>query len=147
MARIVGPLMGAPGDSTRRTSTAELPLGTVAYGEAGKEYEYVKAGGAIAQYAAVSFESGGGTVVESSALTGYLVGVADAAFSSGQYGFVQTRGQCTAKVVNSTTALLPIGPCATAGVLDDVVETTPAGGSLAVALATGAATGSLIYLR
>lgn len=147
MARITGPVMGTTGDSTRRTTTAEHPLGTRAYGADGAEFVYVKAGEAIAQYAGVSYAANAATVVESTELTDVLLGVADTAFSSGDYGWVQTRGLCTAKVVDSTTAKLPVGPCATAGVLDDIAETVIAGTTHAVAVATGAATGSLVYLR
>jgi hypothetical protein len=149
MARLTGPVMGTPGDSTRRTTTQELPIGTVAFGEAGKEFEYVRAGAAIAQYAAVKLDvsDGGATVIETAAVTDHLLGIADAAFAEDEYGFVQTRGRCTAKVEDATTAGLPLQPSAAGGILEATAETTPAGGSNAVALATGNDAGSAIYLR
>lgn len=148
MARLTGPSMGFPGDSTRRTTTAELPLGTIAYGQA-SEWVYVKAGAAIAQYAACIFQgsaAGFDDVRECGAVTNFIVGVADAAFASGAYGFIQTKGVCTAKVHASDTALLPVGGSTDAGVLLTVAETVPAGGKSIVPLVTGVAAGSAVYL-
>ena len=148
MARLTGPTFGTPGDSTRRTTTAELPLGSIAYGP-GTEWVYVKAGAAIAQYAACIFQGstlGFDDVRECGAVTNFIVGVADAAFASGDYGFIQTKGVAKAKVHASDTALLPVGGSTDAGVLLTVAETVPAGGKSIVPLVTGVAAGSNVYL-
>lgn len=149
MARLTGPLMGTPGDSTRRTTTAELPLGTIAFG-ANSEWVYVKAGAAITQYAACKFQgsaAGFDDVRECAATTNFIVGVADAAFDSGAYGFLQTKGVCTCKVKASDTALLPLGGYGTGtGLLTTVAETVPGGLKPIVALVTGVAAGSAVYL-
>lgn len=149
MARLTGPYAGFPGDSTRRTTVAELPLGTEVEGVGGSRWVYVRAGGAIAQYAAVVFEGsalGFDQVVETSAVTDLILGVADAAFADLEYGFVQTHGVAKAKVHASDTALLPLGGSTAAGILLTVAETVPAGGKSIVALVTGVAAGSAVYL-
>lgn len=149
MARLTGPYAGYPGDTTRRTLTPELPLGTTAHGVNGSEWVYVRAGAAIAQYDAVIFEgsaAGFDQVVPSGAVTNLILGVADAAFADLDYGFVQTKGHATCKVNVGDTALLPLGGSAVAGTLTTVAETVPAGGKPVVALVTGVAAGSDVYL-
>jgi hypothetical protein len=141
--------VGFVGDSTRRTTTQEMPLGTKAYGPSGSEYVYVKAGASIAQYDACTFQgsaTGYDDVRPTSATQQYIVGVADTAFSSGDYGFLQSKGVCTCKVNTSDAAGSLLVTKATAGTL-----TLAAASSLpstpAVALVTGAAAGSAIVLR
>jgi len=96
MARLTGPYIGFTGDSTRRTTTQEFPLGTRAIAENGKEYTYVKAGAAIAAKEAVNFQLsalGFDDVRKSAAAVDkFVLGLADTAFSSGDYGWVLTRG-------------------------------------------------------
>lgn len=149
MARLTGPYQGFTGDSTRRTTTQELPLGTKAYGPSGQEYVYIKAGATIAQYDACTFQgsaAGYDDVRPTSATQQYIVGVADTAFSANQYGFIQSKGVCTCKVNASDAAGSLLVTMAAAGKL-----TLAVAGSLpstpAVALVTGVAAGSAIVLR
>lgn len=148
MARLTGPVMGTPGDSTRRTTSQELPLGTIAYGP-GTEWVYIKAGASIAAYDGVRFQgsaSGYDDVRPTSATDQGVIGVADAAFASGEYGFVQTRGVATAKVVNATAAGSILHSGATAGTLELAVAASDLHNKAIVALVTGVATGSAVCL-
>lgn len=148
MARITGTISGVTGDTTRRTTTQEFPLGEFAFSQTGK-WQYVRAGATIAQYDAVVMEgsaAGYDAVVPTSAVTDLVVGVADAAFADEEYGWIQVQGVCTAKVNEGDTALLPVGGSASAGVLTTYGETVPCGGKPIVALVTGVATGSEVYL-
>lgn len=107
MARLTGLLSGYPGDTTRRTTTKELPLGTLAYDELGNEYVYVKAGAAIAINKAVTFTLsalGMDDVVATSAVDQHILGVATTAFASGEYGFVLKRGVARVLATNNIAA-------------------------------------------
>lgn len=135
--------------STTRDTTAKLTLGTVAYDDAGAEYRYVKAGAAIAQYDAVTFNgsaSGFDDVRKTSAVNQLVLGVATAAFNSNEYGFVQTRGVATVKVVDATAAKALLASTATAGVLGIAVNTDLQGRG-ACALVTGVSTGSAVFFQ
>lgn len=68
-------------DSLRRTTYREFKLGTVERGEGNKVMVYGVASGAISA-GACDIDLGSGTITEG---TGYS---ADAAFASGEYGFV-----------------------------------------------------------
>lgn len=149
MARLTGPVMGVPGDSTRRTTTQELPLGTIAYGP-GTEWVYVKAGAAVAQYDAVKFNGsalGFDDVRPVTNVNEYVLGVADAAFDSAAYGFVQTKGVATCKVITATAAGSVLVADATDGTLKLATEAESLAGNRGiVALVTGVAAGSGVYL-
>lgn len=93
----------AQGDSTTRSQTAPpYPLGTLARDASGNEYTLVKAGAAIAVNEAVRFNAGLGDVRVTSATQQLVFGVADAAFASGDFGWLLTRGSVTCKVVAAT---------------------------------------------
>jgi hypothetical protein len=150
MARLTGPITATPGDSTRRTTTQELPLGTRVIGAGGSEWVYVKAGAAIAQYDPCRFQGsadGYDDVRPTSAAQQFVVGVADAAFASGEYGFIQVRGKATCKVVVGTAAGSLLVTGAVANQLELADATDFAGAVAAVALVTGVAAGSAIVLR
>ena len=150
MARLTGPVHGTPGDSTRRTTTAELPVGTRVHGIGGSVWVYVKAGAAIAQYDACKCNgsaAGYDDVRPTAAISELAIGVADAAFSSGDYGFIQVEGVCTCKVVAATAAGSLLVTSATAGTLKLATEAESlAGARGAAALVTGVAAGSAIIL-
>jgi hypothetical protein len=81
-----------------------------------------------------------------SAVSQGVLGVATEAFSSGDYGFVQTRGVVPlCKCVNGTAAGALLGSTGTAGTLGLAVNTDLQGRG-AVALVTGVAAGSAIVL-
>lgn len=149
MARLSGPYLGVSGDTTRRTTTQEMPYGAVAFGPDGSSWVYVKAGATIAQYDAVRFQGsslGYDDVRPTSAAQQYVIGVADAGFASGEFGFVQQSGRAVAKVINSTAAGSCLSPGTTAGTLELSDATDLSGNRPAVALVTGVATGSAVVL-
>lgn len=150
MARLTGAYVGFPGDSTRRTTTQELPLGAKAHGPTGEEYIYVKAGAAIAQYDACRHAGsalGHDDVRPTSAANQLVVGVADTAFASGEYGFIQSRGVAICKVVAATAAGSLLVTNGTAGTLALATAAELAGASAASANVTGVAAGSAVYLK
>lgn len=146
---------GFPGvDSTSRHTTEQIPLGTKGYDQAGNEYVFVKAGAPIAVNDAVTFQGsavGYDDVRPTSARQQMVVGAATAAFTAGQFGFIQTRGVATIKVIAATAAGSLLVSGTTAGTLALAVELDAgvddlAGARGASALVTGVATGSAVYL-
>jgi hypothetical protein len=151
MARLSGPYHGFPGDTTRRSTTAEFPLGARALTPEGSEYVYVQAGAAIAQYDAVKLNGSAAGFDDVRPVTNaneFVLGVADAAFAADEYGFIQTRGVATCKVVASTAAGSPLVADATDGTLKLATEAESLAGNRGiVALVTGVAAGSAVYLH
>lgn len=148
-------LTGTPGateilDPTFRSTTQKAPLGSRAWDQDGKEYVYVKAGAVIALNDAVMFQNSAAgfddvrTISAAAQVT--CVGVATAAFASLEFGYVQTRGVCTCKVVVATAAgSALVSGTTTAGTLEISVAGSLQSGR-AVALVTGVAAGSAICL-
>lgn len=155
MANFTGLPVGMPVDSTARSASAELPLGTKAYDSLGNEYTYCKAGAAISAKEAVQLNGSalGWDDVRKTPTTAtiHVVGVATAAFAtSAPYGFIQTKGVCTALVKNSEAAGITVG-CSTtaAGTLEAVAATVPAGLRSVHVLVAGtesATVGATVYL-
>jgi hypothetical protein len=126
-------------------AAAEHTPGEVTLGANGSQWIYVKAGGAIAQYDYVcideAFTALAGTKANVDA--GHAIGFAQAAFASGEYGWVALQGRGTVKVnvLASCAADAALYSSATAGKLDDdstsqtavpgVVITSSNGGSTA----------------
>jgi hypothetical protein len=140
---------GAPHNDTERSTVQLFPLGARVFDKDGGEYTYVKAGASIAKNDAVRFAGsslGYDDVRPTSAVSQGVLGVATEAFSSGDYGFVQTRGVVPlCKCVNGTAAGALLGSTGTAGTLGLAVNTDLQGRG-AVALVTGVAAGSAIVL-
>lgn len=139
--------IAVPQASTDRSTTQKFPLGQRAYDALGNEYAYVKAGAAISQYEAVKFNGstlGWDDVRKTAAANEVVIGVADAAFASGEYGFIGVRGVFTVKVVAATAAGSALVSSSTAGTLALAVATDLAGQKGAVALATGSTSGSAV---
>jgi hypothetical protein len=136
------------GSDTTRSTTALAPLGMKAFGPTGEEFRYVKAGAAIALYDAVRFQGsalGWDDIRPTSAANQVVVGAATAAFDSGAYGFIQTKGVATVKVVVATTAGVNLVSNGTAGTLA-VAQAADTTSGQAVALVTGVAAGSAVAL-
>jgi hypothetical protein len=150
MAQLTGPTEVFPVNSTERSATAQLPLGTKAYDKNGYEYTYVKAGADIAAADAVRFAGsvlGFDDVRPTSAANQYVLGAADGtAFTTGQFGFVKTKGVAVVKTVVSTAAGSLVIPNATAGTLALATTSQIPGQRPIVALVTGVAAGSEVYL-
>lgn len=79
-------------DSTRRSTTTIYPLGTLARDVNGNEYIYVKAGATIVANAPVVPNADLSDVRPTSAVNQAVLGVADAAFASGDNGFIMSKG-------------------------------------------------------
>jgi hypothetical protein len=90
---------------------------------AGNTWVYVKATATIVQYDVVTYDETYITTVApvqtSNAARGDKLGVAAAAFSSGEYGWLQIYGPCTLNVLGSCNANVELTVSATAGDVDD----------------------------
>lgn len=140
----------ATGDAlSHRSTTALHVLGTRRLDTAGNEYTYVKAGATIAQYDACKFNgsaAGYDDVRPTSAAEQVVIGAAQAAFASAEYGWLLTRGIGTVKVVVATAAGSALVPNATAGTLALAVAAGVSFTSV-VALVTGVAAGSAVAIK
>jgi len=120
-ARIVS-LIGA--GATRTTPGQEFALGEVARGDKGTEWIYIQAASAIAQYDAVqideNFSAQPASTTTTDAARGDMIGIAQTAIASGEYGWIARRG--TGLKVNagaSCAANTALNSTGTAGQLDD----------------------------
>jgi hypothetical protein len=127
MANLTGTTGVFPIDSTHRSTTAAVPVGTRAYASGGREYVYVKAGATIAAKDAVRFAgsaTGCDDVRPTSAVDQFTIGAADGtAFASGEYGFILTKGYSTVLATDSIAAGAPVASSATAGLLAAAADT------------------------
>lgn len=110
-------------DTTARSLTQTLRLGTRAYDIDGNEYLYVKAEGAIAATDAVAITTTGGlqeVTQSSNSATGTqgFLGVAVAAFTDEQFGFIQIRGLVASVKTGTVVAGTPLAAATTAGTLN-----------------------------
>lgn len=96
-------------------------LGDRVTDSAGKEWVFVVAGGALAQYDVVVYDEAYSGLALSTAndARGDLVGVAPVAIASGSYGWLQVSGPCLLNVLASCAANVRINTTATGGSLDD----------------------------
>lgn len=121
MANLSCPHASFPVDSTHRSTTQQLPLGTRAFASGGREYVYVKAGAAIAAKDALRFglsATGLDDVRPTSAANQKVIGAADGtAFDSGAYGFMLAKGYSTVLATDSITAGASVISSSTAGLL------------------------------
>jgi hypothetical protein len=135
MARLTGPYVGFPGDSARRTTTQEAPLGTRADAEGGKEYAYVQANGAIIAGSAVKLAASGTApydVVYCTEISELVFGVAEEAFADNEYGWVCTRGVTTCRLVDATAAGSLLVSSTADGVLKLATEAESLAGARAI---------------
>ena len=112
-------MLAAPVDQTTTDDRAGL-LDRYC-GEDGKEWIYVQANGAIAQYDAVGIDEAGQAAPVTKAMLddSWKVGVAQVAFADNEYGYVQIRGVAEVNVLASCAADAILYSSATAGSLDD----------------------------
>lgn len=114
------PLMGV---SLTETPTSQVfKLGTRVMTFDGQEYVYVQASGAIAQYAFVGIDENfqAASLTKTIADDGWMIGVAQVAFTDDDYGWIAVRGaNLTGAVLGSCTADVALYTSATAGYLDD----------------------------
>jgi hypothetical protein len=139
----VTPAMLVKGRARSRT----LSVGTTAFdSKTGYRYVYITAGAAIAQYDACRVVADLSDVRPTSAVNQPVLGVAQAAIASGASGWIQTHGKMTCKVVVATAAGSPLVTNATAGTLALADATGFAAPGRGIALVTGVAAGSAIWL-
>ena len=121
MTGTVGANLTAPFSTT--TDGRMHGLGDRYQDSSGKEWVFVKASAAIAQYDVATYDETYNTTVAplstANDARGDLVGVAAAAFASGEYGWLQIYGPCTMNVLASCAANVRLNTTATAGSLDD----------------------------
>jgi len=148
MAEIKGPGSFAAHDSLTRSTTPRATLGQIVYTEDGA-YMYVRAAGAITASGDAVAPSGliqttGGVVRASSPTLGFL-GIAEAPFASGEYGYIKIKGFADAVVASGTTANSLLQTTTTPGTLGNI---TTSGTAVAVALEanTGAPAQKKVYL-
>ena len=149
MARITGPVaMSAAINSLTRSDTALAPLGQIVPTQDGA-YMYIKAAGAITVSGDAVAPSGllqstGGGVRAASTTLGFI-GVAEAPFASGEYGYIKCKGFVDAMVASGTTANSLLQTTTSSGVLGNI---TTSGTGIAIALEanTGAAAKKKVYL-
>lgn len=96
-------------------------LGDRSTDQDGKDWVFVQASGAIAQYDVVYLTSAyvAATLSTSNDARGNIVAVAPIAFADTEYGWVQVKGPTTMNVKASCAANVRINTTATAGSLDD----------------------------
>lgn len=140
-----GGIAGGYGEDehSRRGQTLWLPVGTRAYDVAGNEYTMVKAGATIALNDACRLNAGLLDVRPTSADNQQVVGIANTAFTSGDYGWLLTRGTAVVKMIAATAINVPLASGGTAGTLKLNVAadigTRPIVSSIAEAAGTGTA--------
>lgn len=98
-------------------------LGDVVCDDAGNEYIYVQANGAITANDVVvvteAYQADQIDTTNSAGALGDRVGVAAATFADDEYGWVQVKGTCTINVGTSAAANTKLNTTATAGRVDD----------------------------
>lgn len=146
MAKLTGPVLATPAeDSLSRFSTEVISVGTRAFSADG-EYLFVKAGGAItASGDPVSVDGLLSAVKRGDADVGAFIGVAEAPFASGEYGWIKTRGSVDAVVASGTAAGDELELSGTVGELKPLTTSGAAVGK-ALAANTGAAAKKAVIL-
>jgi hypothetical protein len=120
MAILTGAHLAAPCNDLKRSTTALASLGSKALDESGNEYRYIKAGAAIAATDAVRFQGsalGYDDVRPISAVAQPVIGIATAAFASGDYGYVLVNGVGSVKTAGAIAANVALVSSAVAGTL------------------------------
>ena len=115
-------------DFTRVTADPEFTLGTTVRSSDGGEWTYVKAGTALTQYdfAGIDENFSAAPLTDAIALDGWIVGVAQVAFTVNYYGWLPTRGANISGTVGASCAAdVDLWTSATGGVLDDDSTTIP----------------------
>ncbi len=130
MATLIG--FNADLVDTALTSGKTFNPGDVAEDHNGKQFVYVKASSAIAQYDVATYDETYITTVApvttTNGVRGDKLGVAAVAIASGSYGWLQIYGPCTINVAASCAPNVELTMTSVAGVLDDATT-----GSLDVA--------------
>lgn len=130
---------------TQPTSTANAGMLNRFCAKDGKEYAYVQANGAIAQYDVVGIDEAGQAAPLTKAMAddGWKIGVAQVAFADNEFGYVQIRGVTTMNVLASCAADTVLYTSATAGSLDDTSTSQTKIAGIVATVADGGSGGSV----
>lgn len=130
---LTGPVMLTPAkDSGTRSTTALAAVNSRAYSEDG-EFVYVKAGGAITTSGdPVSLSGTLSAVLRGDLDVGAFIGIAEAPFASGEYGYIRVKGPASVVVESGAVAGDSLQLSGTVGKLK---KTTSSGDQIATALA------------
>jgi hypothetical protein len=130
------------GDDTARHS-----LGTTAWGNDGTCFMYVEFGSAVTAYHWVAIDEAHLALVGTSALADafHRIGIAQAAYTSAEYGWVAIAGTVTAAFDGTATADISLYTAATSGQFSDVTSGAEIEGiTLVTAVSTQAQTAEVI---
>lgn len=147
---VTSTLLGVNVTETPTTNETGMALGTTVQATDNQEYTYVRAGSAITQYFWVGIDEDflAYPLTKGMADDGWIIGAAQVAFASGDYGWIVTKGaNITGRVAASCAADVPLYTTGTAGVLDDTVTSqTKIDGVVAVGASTSAASNREVLL-
>lgn len=152
---MAGPYLNSGPFKTKITDTDAIgpreELGVWRF-EAGKILRYVKAAGAVipageavrVDHSVTTAALIGNQVVQTSAATNILYGIAEATLASLNFGWVTVYGPATARVDTDAAAGSGLGPSTSTGVL--TIRNTSHFNTGAVALAAGLSAGSAVFV-
>lgn len=131
MTTLIGTNLSAVTFSTATSTSPVLgggkgfSVGTRHTNNDGKEYVFIQANSAVSQYDVVNIphDAAGPFIAVSYATSvgasGQEIGVAQYALASGDYGWVQVKGNCRVNVLGSCAKNVTLWSTTTAGALDD----------------------------
>lgn len=101
-------------------------VGDVSTDSSGNDWVFVQAGAAISLYDTVAVDTtfAANPISNANASAPVFVGVAAVAFASGEYGWVQQRGNCTIRVLASAAKNAALHTTVTGGQLDTTTIST-----------------------
>jgi hypothetical protein len=133
----IGSQFGTP------TTAAEFKLGECNVGSDGTEWVYVQASGAVSQYDAVAIDEDfqARALTKALADAGHTIGVAQAAFTDDQYGWVALKGtNISVNVLSSCASDSQLYTTGTSGKLDDASTNQTAIDGIVITTAASGAT-------
>ena len=117
----------------------------------GNVFRFVQASGTVAQFDVVAIDSAGVAQAITKALadTGPMVGVAQAALSSAEYGWAQVIGVTSINVLSTCSAGIALYTSGTAGKLDDTTtsQTKIAGVQIVANVTAATSTAAILATR
>lgn len=143
-------LLGVNLTDTPTSNVTGLELGTTVSAANNQEYTYVVAGSAITvdYWVGIDEDFNAYPLTKAMADDGWIIGVAQVAFASGDYGWVATKGaNLLGRLAAACAADVSLYTTGTAGVLDDAsTGQTKIDGVVAVGASTAAASNREVML-
>lgn len=127
MSTIIGAKLSSSLSAAEATTEGKgFGLGDRHTDHAGNEYVYVEAGAAITIYDTVHVSGAyvANSLTPALALTAGFIGHAQVAFTTGERGWVMTRGKPVIRVALDADSGVPLYTTDTAGVLDDATASS-----------------------